>query len=1133
MARTNDISIARRFLRSVRIDTDLTDPKSLEGFVCPGSSADVLLTMANHVSDTGQGAFTWTGPYGSGKSSLVVALSALLTSRSKREAELCSIFGEDVCETVWEALPPQSKGWRVVPVVGRRDSPSHVIGQALEAAGLARKEPRGGWTDAAVCDVLDAEARRDPSKYGGVVVFLDEMGKFLEGAAQGSSDVYVFQNLAELASRSAGRLLIIGILHQSFEEYASRLSRQTRDEWSKIQGRFIDLSINATGEEQIELISRAIEADRGKSKADEACDVVARAVLRGRKAEVGALATKLAKCWPLHPVVVGLLGPISRRRFGQNQRSIFGFLSSAEPHGFQHFLKSRGGRELYEPHQLWDYLKVNLDASILASPDGHRWAQAADAVDRCVANDPEPDAIELLKTIAVLDLFKDRSGLSAGLDVLKSCFPSLSEKQLRTLLEYLTAQSLVVFKKFADAYAVFAGSDFDIELAVSQASQDVRELDFPALNALAGLQPILAKRHYHETGAMRWYQVAFCPLSALQDQIKAFKGRDGTVGQFLLAIPSHGEKETEARDICLASVGLDVAWDVVVGLSKRTWAIVPLARELLALDHVRQSRSELAGDPVAKKEVEGRIIDLTARLELELRSCFDGATWHVRDGRPKVCRQAELNGLASRLADKRFAQCPRLHNELLNRQKPSASAVSAQNNLLRRMVLNEGEKRLGIEGFPAEGGLYDSLLGATKLHERKGGVWRFVPPQDGLADVYRLSPVWSAAIDILKSSPGKSVALSDLYAVWRGAPYGVKEGLMPILGVAFVLTQRENLAIYREGVFRSRFDDVDVDYLGKDPSIIQLRWVDLTVTAKDLLKGMADIVRDFSRDGTGQRDEPIEVARGLIGIFDQLPNWTKRTARLSGVALKIREVFKKARDPNQFLFDDLPGVLGTENFATKKGVKSIVEEVRQGVSDLSQAYPQMLRQLRDLVLSELQVPNGGDASLAVLRERAENIRQLAGDFHLDAFVGRLCHINGSDESFEGVASLAANKPPRDWVDPDLDRASVKLAELSQLFLRAETFARVKGRKDKRQAIAVVIGRDGARPAPVHEEFVVADSDRKAIEDVVARVKTVLKAANISQRNLVLAALAEISAHYIEGDEVVEPRQQKKRLGSHG
>ena len=41
----------------------------------------------------------------------------------------------------------------------------------------------------------------------------------------------------------------------------------------------------------------------------------------------------------MHPIVSSLLGPISRRRFGQNQRSIFGFLNSSEPLGFQDFLK--------------------------------------------------------------------------------------------------------------------------------------------------------------------------------------------------------------------------------------------------------------------------------------------------------------------------------------------------------------------------------------------------------------------------------------------------------------------------------------------------------------------------------------------------------------------------------------------------------------------------------------------------------------------------------------------------------------------------------------------------------------------------------------------------------------------------
>jgi hypothetical protein len=801
-------------------------------------------------------------------------------------------------------------------------------------------------------------------------------------------------------------------------------------------------------------------------------------------------------------------------------------LSSAEPSGFQDFLGDRDKHDLYNPHQLWDYLRTNLEASILASPDGHRWAVAADAVERCEAGDPELIQIRLLKTIAVLDLFKDRSGLSATQNVLACCFPDLDHNMLKAALTQLSKLSLIVFKKFADSYAVFAGSDFDIEVALSDALQDVRELDFPALNVLAGLQPILAKRHYHDTGAMRWFQVAFCPLAELGNLVRAFRGREGTIGQFLLAIPSHGETEQQTRSACEAAANENSQWDVVVGLSKRTWTIVPLARELLALEQVRLSRPELVGDTVAKKEIEARIADLTNRLELELRACFDGAIWYAKGETPRMYRHSEMNGFASTLAARRFSQCPKLHNELLNRQKPSASAISAQNVLLRRMVQHESERRLGIEGFPAESGLYDSLLGATKLHERKGSSWRFVAPQEGLADVFRLAPMWAAATEMLQSSKGKSIALSDLYSAWRAPPFGVKEGLMPLLGVAFILTQRENLAIYREGVFRSRFDDVDVDYLGKDAATIQLRWVDLSSTAKDLLKGMLEIVRDFGRDEVARHQEPIEVARGLIGIFDQLPMWTKRTGRLSTVALNVREIFKKARDPNQLLFDDLPAALGAETLSTKSGVKAIVEDVRQGISELTLAYPNMLRQLRELVLTELQVEDRSDTGLASLRDRAENVRQLAGDFHLDAFVGRLSHFNGSDESFEGIASLAANKPPRDWVDPDFDRASVNLADLSQQFLRAETFARVKGRRDKRQAIAVVIGMDGGRPMPIVREFEVADSDRGLIDDLVARVKLALKQADTPQRNLILAALAEISTQYMDS-EVPGKRAEKK------
>ena len=253
------VHIARRFLRSIRIDTDLTESSALEGFICPQSSKDVLMTMARHVTETGQGAFTWTGPYGSGKSSLVVALSALLNGSASLRAKAGKIFGEKLTDTIAEEMPSGTEGWRIVPVVGVRDDPVRIIGEAVRNTGVAKRRPRGGWREGNLIKVLTDAAEYKPDRYGGVVLFIDEMGKFLEAAVRDRSDIYIFQQLAEAASRSKGRLLVIGILHQSFEEYTHRLSHEIRDEWAKVQGRFIDLVINATGDEQIDLISRAIE----------------------------------------------------------------------------------------------------------------------------------------------------------------------------------------------------------------------------------------------------------------------------------------------------------------------------------------------------------------------------------------------------------------------------------------------------------------------------------------------------------------------------------------------------------------------------------------------------------------------------------------------------------------------------------------------------------------------------------------------------------------------------------------------------------------------------------------------------------------------------------------------------------
>ena len=173
----------------------------------------------------------------------------------------------------------------------------------------------------------------------------------------------------------------------------------------------------------------------------------------------------------------------------------------------------------------------------------------------------------------------------------------------------------------------------------------------------------------------------------------------------------------------------------------------------------------------------------------------------------------------------------------------------------------------------------------------------------------------------------------------------------------------------------------------------------------------------------------------------------------------------------------------------------------------------MLHRLRELLLSELQVPNASPPMLADLRSRAENISGIGGDHRLEAFIVQLVRFRGADEDMQSLASMATNKMPRNWVDADVDQAAVELADLAQRFIHIEAFARVKGRPTRRHAMAVVVG-VGGRPTPFHDEFEIGDLDRAEVDALVAGLGRELDNRRDGRRNVILAALAELSARYL-------------------
>jgi hypothetical protein len=852
------VTVARRFQRSVRVDTDLGVPAALHGFVCQGSGRAALKTMARLIVDAGQRAFTWTGPYGSGKSSLAIALAAAVGADPDLRKVARDLLGESGA-AIDQAFAAGESRWLVVPVVGRRADPIDDLGNSLARAlgkrrktGIAAKDDKSGR---ALIARLQAEAAARDG--GGVLVLIDEMGKYLEAAAGEGSDIQFFQELGEAAGRSDGRLVVIGILHQAFDQYATRLSRETRDEWAKVQGRFIDIPIVSAIDEIIDLLGRAIETDLPHPDSRAIAEQVAAAIGRRHPGSPRDLAERLDAAWPLHPVVAALLGPVSRRRFGQNERSTFGLLGSSEPEGFQEFLRRTPANQLasYNPAQLWDYLRLNMEPAILASPDGHRWAQGIEAVERCEARGT-PLHIRLAKAIAVTDLFRNGTGIVAEREIVRASVADVDEYLVDRALLDLEEWSVVIFRKHIEAWALYAGSDFDIEAAVEAAKAAAPDLNLQRLAMLAGLQPLLAKQHYTRTGALRWFDTELVPVAGLRDRIRGLAVREGAAGVLLLAIPTVSDTRNKMLAVCRTASALDCRHTFAIGFPWNAHVVRDLGAELIALETVRATRPELEGDSVARREIGARISAIAGQLEEELRAAFAGATWYVRGQSDRDSGPRALARLVSRLADETFPQTPIIHSELVNRERPSGNSQAAVRQLLHAMVTSADRPYLGIEGFPAERGLYSTVLEVSGLHRRQGQGYGFYAPAEPAGASFM--PLWQKAGEVLAAGDG-IVPMSELYKAWAAPPFGVRKGVLPILALAFALAQRSTVAVYAQDVFRPELDDYVADLLLQDEGLIGLRRVDLKGENHTILAQVAHAIDNLSGETTAR--EPLAVAR--------------------------------------------------------------------------------------------------------------------------------------------------------------------------------------------------------------------------------------------------------------------------------
>jgi hypothetical protein len=1090
------VEINRRFARSARIDADLKGTPPLVGYVLQASVAKALATLAESQIESRQGAFTWTGPYGGGKSSAALLVANLIGGADENRRIARDIAGRPLTAQYSKAFPEGNGDWEIVAVTGSRVRLRDAIVDSASRAFRWRRrdveQARAG--DEPLVAMLMARA----ATRGGVLVILDELGKLLESEALEGGDVHLLQDLAEHASRSDGRLVVIGILHQSFEQYAARAARDSRQEWAKVQGRYQDIAFLSGADETVALLGQAVSTTDVPPSARKRAVRVTDAVAKRRPTEPELLSKALAETWPLNPITALLLGPVSRQRFAQNERSVFGFLSSAEPHGFQDFLATADIDSTYDPARLWDYLASNFGMALASGSDGGRFSLAFEAIERAAAKGGALH-VELTKAAAIIEFFRNGSGLALADDILAEAVPAGDQRAREQAIEDLLDWAIFIRQPRLQGYALFAGSDFDLEDAISRAIAPVDNQVIAAIPQRAGFGFAAAKRHYFTTGTLRTFDIVL--------QLVGEGDSDEAIAVALTAHPTKGSglivlllsdgtiDKTALDSRCKLVAKALRSRDAVaaVGAAGESYILRDTAAELLAVERIFREHPQLEGDRIARREIAARQSACIDRLHRALEASLETARWRLAPRPGKAVRQP-LAVVASALADEGFPSAPILKSELLQRDRPSSNSMAALRELGHAMVARPNDPDLGIGGFPAEKGLYLTILKPFGLHSPDvAGVYDFRPPDD--SDEGRsLQAAW----DVLDASGDKT--LSDVYATWAKPPFGIKAGVMPVLALAYLMANRDRIAVYLEGVFQTGFDDVFVDKLLQKPAEMRLRRIDRSVRETAFLSGLARLLE------VGEEGACLPVAQALFQRFEALPLYARRTQKIEDDARLVRDLVLGASDPEKLLFEALPDALGGRLSA---------ELVADVLVDCEDAYPRLLAELR---LTLARVLGLDPESFAGAGARASTVKDLTNDYAFDAFAVRAAAFEKGTGDIEGLVSLLLHKPAQSWSDRDRDQALIEMARFGRRFRELEALAIVRNRRSDTEALALVVGLDPLIP-PLLQSFELTEREKRSASELAERILEALGTSRESE-HVRLAALARAVA-VLAADSTVE------------
>jgi len=1121
------VEVTGRFRRSVNLDKDYRGSQNGDYIVTPTALETMHRLAEGLAQDSPARAWTVTGPYGVGKSAFAEFVARLLCSTDAAGAaareQLRQVDPGLAVELADRGIGENgSRGFLPVLVTARRAPAPQCLAEAIIASlrmdknaklkSIARKltselaeTPEGRPLDTRwVVTALETAGRAArEAGHDGVLVIIDELGKFFEYAARypQHGDVYVLQELAEYAARSQDvPALLVGLLHQSFEEYAQHLDQGTRREWSKIQGRFGGIAFLEPADQVVRMVARAIHTDQSawprgvKAHLERVVKAAAEAGVAPPGLSAAEFTRTALAAYPLHPVTLVAL-PYIFRRFAQNERSLFSYLSSLEPFGFQDFIKRRpmSGRELefVRLHDLFDYFTSNFGLGLYRQPQAMRWLEAADVLE----SKENLGAVHqhVVKTVGVLSALGQFSHLSASREMISLAVQDRvsPDDAFQGVLDELRKASVLTYRSYNRSYRIWEGSDVDLNERIAEGErQTQRTLGLAeSVRELLPNRPMVARRHSFETGALRSFEVLYADaVDAVDGAIAVPTDMDGKV---IVCLPESTVMAEQLRERALQA---QQTTNVLFAIPQQIGELRGLVTELGALRWAWEHTPELRDDRVARREISLRITEAELLLQRNVHGLVDprpepigsGCVWIYAGETQPVASPAGVSQLLSQVYDRLYHQSPRIRNELIVRRNLSSAASAARRNLVEFMLTRGERPRLGIEGFPPERSMYESVLGCTGIHrQRKDGEWGFSSPNRN--GDHNLLPCWNHLSDLVFKRQPEPLPVVELFNALSAPPFGVMDGLQPVILCAFMMVFRDETTLYREGTFLPEPGAADFEVLMRRPELFAF-------AGSRVKGGRADVVQRLGK-GLQVPSATVPVVRALFRTVRALPEYAWNTRQLPTEVLALRDAFQNAKSPERFLFVEVPAALGVPEFSehtSPRGeIEAFFELLNRCLQQWSGTMSRTLDDARDALLTACGFPPG-DSGWDPLRQEALRLERSVTEPQLLALVRRIAQAGSGRPGVESVCALVASRPPVNWTDTDAARFPDAARAIGTAFRES----------------AAATGQNGQQSKSLQQ---LAPAERKRAESLLKRLRTHLgENSKRESTRVIRAVLAELA-----------------------